>query len=168
MIKRLAYSFAIAFIMIVVSTGVASDFFKPYKNVSYDGSSSVWIKITKTFSDFSTAGLSSTVTIYTLPAKCVILSVMMKHNTAFAGGSIATYTVSVGRTGVLQDFITNSNVKQAPSSTLSFKPLTAMIPTVYDFSATTDVVASAISTIGNLNTATAGSLDIYLEISTLQ
>lgn len=135
--------------------------------MAYEPSAATWIKITKTFSDFSTAGLTNSLTIYTLPAKGVVHSVIMKHSTSFSGGSIATYTISVGKTGSLQAYVTNSNVLQASSATLTFQPVSAMIPITYDSGTTTNIIANAISTVANLNAATQGSTDIYLLISNL-
>jgi len=47
-------------------------------------------------------------------------------------------------------------------------PLTATVVAVESTSVTTDIKAAAISTVGNLDEATAGAVDIYILVSTLE
>lgn len=124
-----------------------------------------WTKVTKTFTDFATAGLTNDIEILSLPAKGVVHSVMIKHTAAFTGGLIATYTLSVGITGTLAKYVAASNVFQAPSNTLSFPSV--ITPIMENSGAVTSVRAAAISTVGNLNAATTGSVDFYILVSTL-
>lgn len=121
-----------------------------------------WIKITKTYSDFSTAGLTNSITIYTLPAGGVIHAVQMNASTKFSGGLIATYTISVGKAGTNAKYAIATNV--FTGATL---PVISVLPAVESIGSTTAITATAISTIGNLNTATAGSVDIWLLVSIL-
>jgi len=125
-----------------------------------------WIKVTKTYSDFSTAGLINDIEIYSLPAKSVLQSSIIKPTTLFTGGLIATYTISVGIFGNLAKYALSYNVKQAVSDT-AFGLGVSISPTVEDFGAAKSIRASAISTVGLLNAATQGSVDFYLLISTL-
>lgn len=134
--------------------------------MAYLPNSPKWIKITKSFTDFSAAGLTNDIEIFSLPAGGVVHSAIMKHTTAFTGGTIATYTVSVGITGNLVKYGAVFNVKQAVGST-TFGLGTSIVPTVEDFGAVTSVRAAATSTVGLLNAASAGSMDFYLLISTL-
>lgn len=122
-----------------------------------------WIKITKTFSDFSIAGLTNDIEIFSLPAKGVIHSVQIIPTTAFSGGIIATYTVSVGIAGNLAKYAVATNV--FTGFTL---PVISAVPGIESSSGATSIRSQAISTVGNLNAATAGSVDIYLLISNLQ
>lgn len=130
------------------------------------GEVSRWIKITKTYSDFSTAGLSNDIEIYSLPAKSVIQGCVIKHSTLFSGGTIATYTASVGINGNLVKYATAFNVFQAVSNT-TFGLGTAIVPTVENFGAVTSIRGAVVSTVGLLNAATQGSVDFYLLVSTL-
>lgn len=129
--------------------------------------SAQWIKITKTFTDLSAPSTSNNIVIFSLPAKGVIHSVVMKHETAFSGGSISAYTVSLGRVAALTDYIGNSDVFQAVAGTTFFIPSSAITPRPYNFGGTTGIVANAISTGANLNTATQGSVDFYILYSIL-
>jgi len=130
------------------------------------GEVSRWVKVTKTYSDFAVAGLTNDIEIYSLSAKSIIQGCVVKHTTPFTGGIIATYTISVGIVGNLVKYSAVFNVLQAVSNT-TFGLGTAIVPTVEDFGAVTSVKASAISTVGNLNAATQGSVDFYLLVSTL-
>lgn len=121
-----------------------------------------WIKVTKTFTDFSTAALTNTSVVYTLPIKGVVHSVMLVPTVAFAGGLIATYTISVGISGTVAKYAVATNV--FTGFTL---PAMSVIPGVESTTSTTDIIASATSTVGNLNAATTGSIDIYILTSIL-
>lgn len=121
-----------------------------------------WIKVTKTFSDFSTAALTNTIDIYTLPIKGVMHSVQVNSSITFSGGTIAAYTVSVGIIGTLAKYAIAANV--FTGATL---PTINIIAGVESVSATTTIKATAISTVGNLNAATQGSVDIWLLVSIL-
>ncbi len=130
------------------------------------GEVSRWIKVTKTYTDFATAGLTNDIEIYSLPAKSVIQGCVIKHTTLFSGGTIATYTASVGILGNLVKYAAAFNVLQAVSNT-TFGLGTAIVPTVEDFGAVKSIRGSVVSTVGLLNAATQGSVDFYLLVSTL-
>ncbi len=121
-----------------------------------------WIKITKLFSDFSTAGLTNSINIFSLPAKGVIHAVFLNPTTLFSGGIIASYTISVGISGTPAKYNAAANV---------FTGAGLPTPTagifVENMSGSTNIQATSISTVGNLNAATAGSVDIYILISLL-
>lgn len=123
-----------------------------------------WIKITKTYTDFSTAGLTNDIEIYSLPAKGIIHSAIIKHSILFTGGAISTYTASVGITGTLAKYSVAFDIKQAVSDT-AFELGTAVVPTLENFGAVTSIRGAVISTVGNLNAATQGSVDFYLLVS---
>jgi hypothetical protein len=130
--------------------------------VAYTPYSAQWIKVTKTFSDFSAAAVTNNITIYSLPAKGVIHNVQLVPTVAFSGGLIATYTISVGIAGTLAKYAVATNVFTGFSL-----PAISVLPGIESTSGATDIKAAAISTVGNLNAAVAGSIDIYLFVSTL-
>ena len=121
-----------------------------------------WVKVTKTYTDFATAGLTNNITIYSLPAKGVIHSVQVNPSTIFSGGLIATYTISIGITGVLAKYAIATNV--FTGATL---PIISNLPGIESLTLATDIKAAAISTIGNLNAATQGVIDIWILVSQL-
>lgn len=123
-----------------------------------------WTKYTKTFTDFSTAATTNSIALLTLPIKGVVEDVVIKHTTAFSGGAISAYTVSVGISGTLAKYATAFDVFQAVADT------TAQISAggfVENFGSTTSVLVTAVSTGANLNAAGAGSVDIWVKTSTL-
>lgn len=124
-----------------------------------------WIKVTKTYSDFSTGGLTNDVSIYTLASKGYIHDVKIIPSTAFSGGTIAAYTISVGIGGALTKYAIATNTFTGNTTlTTIHTPLVGLEST----SATTDIRAQAVAVTGFLNAATAGSVDIYLLVSTIE
>lgn len=130
--------------------------------MSYLPNTASWIKVTKAYTDFSTAGLTNDISIYTLPAKGIIHACQMVATTKFSGGLISAYTISVGISGNLVKY--SAAVNSFTGASLS-QP--SAITGIESTSGTTDIRAAAISVTGLLNAATAGSIDIYLLISQL-
>ena len=119
-------------------------------------------KHTKTYADLATAGVTNNITLFSLGAGQVIHKVKIKHSIAFAGGALASYTISLGITGELAKYATAFNVFQAAAGTtmqLSEGPWTE------DHGAAVDVKIAAVSTGANLDAATAGSVDVWFWIS---
>lgn len=123
---------------------------------------SSWIfieKVTKTFTDFATAGLTNDISIFTLPANWYIHDVKIIPTTAMSGGLLGTYTVSVGVAGNLVKYAVANNVFTGNTTLgLVHTPLSGLEST----SGNTDIRAQAVSTVANLNAATAGAVDFYL------
>lgn len=123
-----------------------------------------WAKYTVTYSQLAAAATTNSITLFSLPAKYLIAGVIIKHSTAFSGGSISAYTVSVGITGSLAKYAAAYNVFQAVSSN------TAQLSGSFnmeDFSSATNILITATSTGANLNAATAGSVDIWVNTASL-
>lgn len=130
--------------------------------MAYLPQSARWIKITKAYTDFSLAGLTREIEVYVLPAKGIIHSVEVFPTTVFSGGTIAGYTVSVGISGNAVKYAIATNV--FTGATLS---AINVLPGIESMSGTTSIKATATSTVGNLDAATQGSVDIYILTSTL-
>lgn len=127
-------------------------------------SSPQWIKVTKVFGDFATAGITNSITIYALTAKQYIHDVKVVPTTAFSGGIIATYTISVGIGGSLVKYAAAVDCFTGNTSTnLVHTPLAGL----ESLSGSTNILATAVSTVANLNAATAGAVTFYLLISTV-
>lgn len=121
-----------------------------------------WIKVTKTFSDFSTAALTNSINLYLLSAKQMVHSVQLVPSIAFSGGLVATYTISVGISGTNAKYAIATNVFTGATI-----PPINLLGGLESVSSAVQLTATAISTVANLNAATQGSADIYLLISTL-
>lgn len=122
-----------------------------------------WVKITKGFADFSTGALTNTINIYSLVAKGVMHATFVNATTKFSGGLIATATLSIGVSG-------GSAVKYlAATNVFTGAPLATPTSTtgVESMSGATNITATLISTVANLSSLSAGSVDIYLLVSTL-
>ncbi len=128
-------------------------------------SSPVWTKYTKTFTDFSIAGTSNSITLVTLPARSFIDAFVMKHSVSFLGGAIGAYSMDLGVTGNTTLWHTAFNVFQAPGDTVLVVP-SGFLADPYRHVAI-NVLATAQSGGANLNAATQGSIDIWLRVSQL-
>lgn len=115
-----------------------------------------WVKYPVAYGAFSAAGLTANTTLFTLPAKGVIHAVHIDPTTAFAGGLVASATLSVGTAGTPTKYCTALSVfsvaLQTPQQTIG----------VESMSAGTAIVATAVSTVGLLNTLSQGAADIYV------
>ncbi len=127
-----------------------------------------WVKITKTYADFATAGLTRTISIFSVDAgdKAYLHDVYIVPTTEFSGGLIAAYTISIGTSTNNTKFLLASNIFTGNTTATSLHTLQPRIVDA-ESNGQFDITATAISTVGNLDAATAGSVDIYLLISTL-
>lgn len=127
-----------------------------------NSTSPVWVKVTKTFSDFSAAATTNSINIYGLGAGWVLHAVKIKQSTAFSGGAIASYTVSVGVSGNNAKYASAFDVFQAVAATTL--QVTGTVGCESQ-GAIVQLTATATSTGANLNAAAAGSVDIWLLVS---
>ena len=122
----------------------------------------LWTKYTKVYADFSTAGTTNSIALFTLPPGGVIHNTKIKHSVAFSGTSISAYTVQVGISGTLNKYSgsTAFNVFQAVANTTF--GLYANLGSE-NHAAGTSILVTATSTGANLNAASgAGSVDIWV------
>jgi hypothetical protein len=118
--------------------------------------------------DFSTAGTTRTITAVVLPAKGIVHEAVIKSTAAFTGGAITAYKIDLkisGNTviGLYDAFAAPGNTNfgnDDESSIYLGKP--------WNFGATVNIDLTATSTGANLSAATAGALDLYLEMSKLE
>lgn len=125
-----------------------------------------WVKIaTKTFTDFSTAGVVNTIASgYVLPAKGIVSGCFVDATTLFSGGLLATYTISVG-------IGSGASIAKYAIAKNVFTGATVGTPNILtgieSTSITTSITLTATSTVANLSSATTGSVDIYLLVGIL-
>lgn len=131
-------------------------------NLQSLSTSTRWVKITKSYTDFSTASLTNTINIATVPLKTVVSAVVLNPSTSFTGGIISAYSISVG---------VASNIDLMPASstfTTPTRPFTSNLIVAGKVGTADTITATAIAVTGLLNTATAGTVDIWLLESTVQ
>jgi len=123
-----------------------------------------WAKYTFAFGDaFAIAATTNDVELVSLPANTAIEAVIVKHSTAMSGGSITAYTASVGIAGDLEKYASDFNVFQAAADGTKQYSSSG---DVESFSGATSIRFRATSTGGDLNTATAGEVDVWIKTST--
>jgi hypothetical protein len=127
-----------------------------------NGSRQYWAKVTKTFADFSDAGVFKELALHTLPIGGIIHSIKTKHSVAFSGGGAAVATVEVGIAGDTDRYAPAFNVFQAvAANTFQY----ATVNMSENHTATTAMTVILRSDVA-LNTLAAGSVTIWLLIST--
>ncbi|MCP3681246.1 MAG: hypothetical protein GY861_01020 [bacterium] len=132
------------------------------------------IKVTKAYTDFAAAGLTNDILIFTLPTGASIKDVYADCTTKFIGGAIASYEISVGESGGdVDEYLEESDVFAAAVELIAdtdkgTRLTTAGQTNIHNFSGTTAIHAHAVSTVGDLDAATQGSIDFYIEFSDLQ
>jgi len=120
-----------------------------------------WRKYTVGYADLAAASTTNDVELFTLPAAGVVHAVKMKHSTAFEGGAISAYTVSVGIEGTLAKYAAAFDVFQAVDNT-TFAVSDAELAGESHVPAGTSVRAAATATGADLDAATAGSVDVWV------
>jgi hypothetical protein len=126
------------------------------------GAAPLWYKSTFTYANFATPGTTNDLQVFSLPPGGVIHAVKIKHSTAFSGGVITAYTVSVGISTNFIKYASAFDVFQATSDT------TFQLSNSFgseNHGAATSIRVQAVSTNDNLSNATAGSVDVWLLVS---
>lgn len=142
-------------IPIADSNGRLADAFTPFAGMR-------WKKFTVGFAALAAAALTNDIEVYSLAAGEVIHGVKIKHSAAFSGGTLASYTVSVGIVGNLVKYASAFDVFQATSNT------TFQLSNSFgseNHGAATSIRLAAVSTGDNLNQASAGSVDVWILVS---
>lgn len=118
-------------------------------------------EVTKVYTDFATAGLTNDIEIFSLPPGGVIHAVKLKHSTAFTGGSIASYTLSVGVVGTLAKYLAAKDVFTAAGATVIYTGATIGA----DHQTNAISIRAEATGSHNLDTATAGSATFWIYYS---
>jgi len=124
----------------------------------------IYTKITKTYSDFATAGLTNTIDLFTLPAKTRVTDTFVKHDTQFLGGGITAYQIGCGVTGDLNKLSYDFDVFQAVATDVGAHHRYGGI---FDMTNPTTLKITAKSVGANLNVATQGVVQIQIDLKVL-
>ena len=125
-----------------------------------------WSKYTVTYSQLAAAATSNDIELLQLPAKTMLTGAVIKHSTAFSGGILTNYTVSVGISGTLAKYASAFNVFQAVSDTTKQVQF-ELAQDIESFANSTSIRVAAVSTGTTLDQATAGSVDIWVRTEKL-
>lgn len=115
--------------------------------------------------DFTTAGLTQTYTLATLPVGSYIGNAALKLVTPISGGTIATAVALVGKTGTTNayctssDVFTGSTVLYKAGDGASFNQAGGEI-----FIAASALIVTVTTSVGNVSAATAGELHVYYNL----
>lgn len=121
--------------------------------------SEVWNKYTVAYTDINTTSAAFTATVFQLDPNEYINGYTVKHNTAFVGTAITTITVALGIAGDNTKHTDDFDVGQGVTDTaFDFTGLNL----IESFANTTAVYARFTAAGANLDSLTAGSVDIWV------
>jgi len=121
-----------------------------------------WIKVAKTYADFSSAAATNTITLLTLPPGGVVHGVKIKQSTAFGGGGITAYTISAGTNDTTAKYASPFNVFQTAADD-TFQISSGLFSE--NHGADTAIKLTAACAGANLNAATVGAVDVWILVS---
>lgn len=118
-----------------------------------------WSKYTFDYTDFSTAAASSAIALVTVAANTHVGGIVIKHSTAFLGGTLTDYLISVGPSGDVTRYVDEFDVNQTVATSAFQSISLSDVP----FWATTGTIAiQAASTGDDLDGASGGSVDVWI------
>lgn len=120
-----------------------------------------WVKIgdAKTHTDLQTSALVNDIELIALPAKGVVQATLLKHSVAFAG-DFTELKLSVGITGALTKYLPPFDVMQAVGDEV-FGFAHEWGAETHD-SGGTSIRLAAEAVDGDLDTSTAGTVDVWM------
>jgi len=135
-----------------------------YTAEDFSSTSTLPTKYTISYSDIAAAAPTDTETFLSLPQNTVIEYIVVKHSTAFAGGSISSLLMDIGDGTDADELLAAYDVMATVDDTAN-----EVVSTVYigSFASTTDIIASFTAVGDNLDQLTAGSVDIWVKTKAL-
>jgi len=122
-----------------------------------------WFKFTLSHTQLQAAALTNSITLYALPAGCIIHGVKLKHSVTFDGPAITEYHLALGFAGEIEALLIEYDVESTAVANDNFA-----IAQTFDsrnHAAATNVLVSARAVGANLNTSTQGTAEIWLLVS---
>lgn len=113
------------------------------------------------FTDFSTAALTNTLTLDALPGEAIIEWTTNRTATAFGGGGITAYGIEIGVTGI-NNAVATSYDAFAPASNINFQ--SANVNSMFNLNLV-NITITATSIGANLDQANAGQLVVRAKIT---
>lgn len=147
-------------------------FISVYNNVGDSWTGLIMIRQRITYTDLSTAAMSNTYTIYSLPPGWALVDAWINLITPFNGNAITSYQMKLGTLAidnefmVLQSIFDGSVLGLHVANTDKGSSLTTVGKTnILSNSIPKDIILTAVSGTYNLDQATQGVMDIYLQIA---
>jgi hypothetical protein len=119
----------------------------------------IWHKYTISESAFTAASSTENIELFQLPAKASIHNIIIKHTTSFTGGSVTSFTLSVGVSGNLTKYASAYDVFQATGASNHQASNTFDME---NYGAATSIRLTAVSAGGNVADVTAGTVEVYV------
>ena len=123
----------------------------------------IWLKARLAFGQFSVAATSFSITAFTIPPKCIVHGVFVKHSVPFTGPGVTAATVNVGNSTTANAYVSAGNVFGAASAT-NFA-LSAPLQSMLDANNPANILIALTTTGANTSALTAGNLEIGLLVS---
>lgn len=123
-----------------------------------------WQKVSFSYASLQTAATTNTITAFSLPALNTLNGLLVKHTTAFSGGSISAIQAQLGIAADHGKFIDNFDAFQGVADTAFESVMTQYLSS---FTSPANITLTLNSTGANLSALTAGSIDIYYRIMLL-
>lgn len=130
---------------------------------SNPSASPTWFKFTLSHTQLQAAALTNSITLYALPAGCIIHGAKLKHSVTFDGPAITEYHLSLGFAGETQALLIEYDVESIAVGSNNFA-----ISQTFDSRDHNDVVNVLVTgrSVGaNLNTSTQGTAEVWLLVS---
>ena len=134
-------------------------------NLAQLNSNGLWQKFTVTHATLQAAALTNNTTLLTIPAKNIVEQVLIKTSTAFSGGAISAYSLTIGITGSESKYMTAYDAFAAVSG--GNYNMAGNSVAGADLNASEAIKLFATSVGANLDQSTAGSVDIWVKTSVL-
>lgn len=143
-----------------------------YNNIGDSWTGLIMIRQRITYSDVATAATSNTYTVYSLPPGWAIVDAWANVITSFNGGAISAYVMKLGTVATDNEFMVSQSIfgggdlgLHVAYTTKGTSLTTPGQTNVLSNSISKDIILTVTSTNGNLDTATQGVMDIYLQLA---
>lgn len=121
------------------------------------------LSVNVSYTQLQTAALSKSVALFSLPAKSLLKNIIIKHSTAFTGGSISDVYAQIGISGSFDRFINGFDLLQVVGDQVFDNSSQAYIGS---FINPTVIYLNAIATGANLSALVQGALTVWYQYET--
>lgn len=124
-------------------------------------------KVKVTYQALTAAALTQDITLWTTPANTRVVRVIAKVNTAFTGGAISAMSITCGKSAGGNEYLLSGSVFSGTpvlGDVVAEMGAGVVSATLADFSSTALTIQTRFTSVtANVNAATAGDVDFYIE-----